>query len=76
MRIFGYTPAQIKKCSAAAVGFVVAVLMSATTNNLVPQKYLPWALAILGALTTKVVFSSKNDPRPGQGLPEESTPPV
>lgn len=60
MKIFGYTPAQIKKTLYTVLGFVIAIGTAATQSTLFPQQYLPIALTVVGAATAIVVFLAKN----------------
>lgn len=62
MKVFGYTLPQIKKTAYSVLGFVVAILTVATQGNIVPEKWLPLALGIIGAATSALVFLAQNAP--------------
>jgi hypothetical protein len=60
MKLFGYTIPQLKKTLISVAGFIVAVLTAATTGNLIPPRWLPAALGVIGVATTVGVFLARN----------------
>jgi hypothetical protein len=70
--IFGYTFGQVVKAVSTAAGFVVAILTTATEGNIIPERFLPWAIGAIGVATTVVVFIAKNAPV----APAPEVPPV
>ena len=62
MKIFGYTPAQVRKSLITALGFIVAILTAATQGDLVPADKVAWVLSAVGAITSFLVWLVKNAP--------------
>lgn len=62
--IFGYSPAQIRKAIAGAVGFAVTVAAVALEGELIPEPAVPYVVAGIGVATSYGIFRVRNDPTP------------
>lgn len=66
MKIFGYTPAQVRKALIAFLGFILTVVAALLSGGLIPEDWLPWVLVFIGVCSSYGVFAVKNNPVDGR----------
>jgi len=60
IKVFGYTPSELKKFWVSALGFALTVIAFLLQGGLIPESWMPWILVLIGVCGSYGVFKVQN----------------
>ena len=60
IKIFGYTPKELRKLWVSVLGFLLTVVAFLLQGGLIPESWMPWVLVFIGVSASYGVFKVQN----------------